>query len=148
MAEVLGPTLEGYLNTNPEVKSAREQLAKAKKALDDVNAALTGSRNATQEVRNDLKAIQSRAQKDFDTLRSLANEAQKVATDYFKTNYQDISLSSFDKSIEGLEVAKLKLAVLKQQPVFSHKLMHLLRLVKLLEFIKNLLKKLLNLVKL
>ena len=33
MAEVLGPTLEGYLNTNPEVKSAREQLAKAKKVL-------------------------------------------------------------------------------------------------------------------
>jgi hypothetical protein len=106
MAEVLGPTLEGYLNTSPEVKSAREQLAKAKKALDEANAALTGSRYATQDVKDDLKIIQSKAQKDFDTLRSLANEAQRVATDYFKTNYQDISLSSFDKSIEGLQVAK------------------------------------------
>jgi hypothetical protein len=106
MAEVLGPTLEGYLNTSPEVKSAREQLAKAKKALDEANAALTGSRYATQDVKDDLKIIQSKAQKDFDTLQSLANEAQRVATDYFKTNYQDISLSSFDKSIEGLQVAK------------------------------------------
>jgi hypothetical protein len=106
MAEVLGPTLEGYLNTNPEVKSAREQLAKAKKVLDEANAALTGSRNATQDVRDDLKVIQSKAQENFNTLQSLAKEAQKVATDYFKTNYQDISLSSFDKSIEGLQVAK------------------------------------------
>ena len=106
MAEVLGPTLEGYLNTNPEVKSAREQLAKAKKVLDEANAALTGSRNATQDVKNDLKAIQSKAQTNFNSLQSLANAAQKVAIDYFKTNYQDISLSSFDKSIEGLQVAK------------------------------------------
>ncbi len=106
MAEVLGPTLEGYLNTNPEVKSAREQLAKAKKVLDEANAALAGSRNATQNVKNDLKAIQSKAQASFNSLQLLANAAQKVATDYFKTNYQDISLSSFDKSIEGLQVAK------------------------------------------
>jgi hypothetical protein len=106
MAEAVGPTLEGYLNTNPEVKSAREQLARAKKVLDDATAALAGSRNATQDVRNDLKAIQSKAQANFNSLQSLANEAQKVATNYFKTNYQDISLSSFDKSIEGLQVAK------------------------------------------
>jgi len=106
MAEVLGPTLEGYLNTNPEVKSAREQLAKAKKVLDEANAALAGSRNATQNVKDDLKAIQSKAQTNFNSLQSLANAAEKVATDYFKTNYQDISLSSFDKSIEGLQVAK------------------------------------------
>jgi hypothetical protein len=102
MAEVLGPTLEGYLNTSPEVKSAREQLAKAKKALDDVNAALAGSRYATQDVKDDLKIIQSKAQKDFDTYDHWLTK-RKSSNRLFKTNYQDISLSSFDKSIEGLQ---------------------------------------------
>jgi hypothetical protein len=85
-------TLEDYLKKDPSIREAAKVLSEAQKAL-------TGARNATPDVLEELRLIESAAQQSYNKLVSQARE-------YFKKNYIGISNSGISESITKLEASK------------------------------------------
>lgn len=101
-------TLKDYLNSEPNVISARNKLNEAKAALDEINRTLSGSSRASQDVRNLLKKDRDSAAEQVNRLANLVNQAESNAASYFKKNYEKVSTTVYQSTVKKLEEAKKK----------------------------------------
>ena len=99
-------TLKDYLNSEPNVTSARTKLEEAKAALTEANRVLSGSSRASQDVINQVRSDRDLAQKKVNELSQVVRQAESSATDYFKKNYKQVSTSVYRETVKRLEAAK------------------------------------------
>jgi len=99
-------TLKDYLNSEPNVTSARTKLDEAKAALAEATRTLSGAANASQDVRNQLKNARDLAQDKVNQISQVVKEAETAATTYFKKNYQKVSTDVYKNTVKKLETAK------------------------------------------
>jgi hypothetical protein len=99
-------TLKDYLNSEPNVTSARTKLDEAKAALAEATRTLSGAANASQDVRNQLKNARDLAQDKVNQISQVVKEAETTATTYFKKNYQKVSTDVYRNTVKKLETAK------------------------------------------